>query len=247
MLDILGKRHMRTLAEFASSNVLLAFDFDGTLAPIVDNPSAARMRRSTRRLLGAVARSYPCVVISGRARRDALKRLGNVPVFHVAGNHGIEPWDQNADYSACARRWLCALKDRLSSCEGVELENKTYTVTVHYRNAKRRREAIAAVREAVRSFRDATLLRGKESINLVPRGARLKRAALERARRLLACDAAIYVGDDQTDDEAFAADRADRLLAIQVGPRRGSYADYGLKTQADIDAFLCALLSFRRV
>src|SRR5688572_28246449 len=98
MLHILAKRHIQKLAEFASSNVLVAFDYDGTLAPIVADPALARMRPGTRRLLASVARRYPCVVISGRARHDVLSRVGGVPVWHVSGNHGLEPWAQNAEY-----------------------------------------------------------------------------------------------------------------------------------------------------
>src|SRR5581483_12084952 len=79
MRHILAERHQPTLAGFASSNVLLGFDYDGTLAPIVADPAAARMRPSTRRLLASVARRYPSVVISGRARRDLVRRVGAVP------------------------------------------------------------------------------------------------------------------------------------------------------------------------
>ena len=55
MTHILAKRHVHTLADFASSNVLLAFDYDGTLAPIVSDPSVARLARATRRLLATAA------------------------------------------------------------------------------------------------------------------------------------------------------------------------------------------------
>ena len=102
--NIMAKRHIHKLEEFTHSNVLLAFDFDGTLAPIVQDPARARMRPQTRRLLGAVARRYPCVVISGRARHDVLKRVGSVPVWQVSGNHGLEPWAQNAAYPTQVQR-----------------------------------------------------------------------------------------------------------------------------------------------
>src|SRR5262245_25279736 len=59
---------------FAWSNVLLAFDYDGTLAPLVAAPRQAMMRMSTRRLLRRASKLYPCLVISGRARSDALGR-----------------------------------------------------------------------------------------------------------------------------------------------------------------------------
>ena len=113
MFHILAKRHIHRLAEFASSNVLVAFDYDGTLAPIVSDPAVARMRPGTRRLLIAVARRYPCVVISGRARQDVVRRVGGIPVWHVSGNHGLEPWSEQEAYATRVRAWVRNLKASL--------------------------------------------------------------------------------------------------------------------------------------
>ncbi len=245
MLHILAPRHVHTLNDFAASNVLLAFDFDGTLAPIVPEPSAARMGSSTRRLLAAVARRYPCIVISGRARHDLLKRIGALPVFHVAGNHGLEPWGQSAAYASLVHDWVHQLAARLGGYDGLVIEDKTYSVAVHYRRAPSQRRAAAAIARAVRGLRGARTIGGRQTVNLVPRGAPHKGTALERARRLLACDTAIYVGDDDTDEDAFGSDRPDRLLAVRVGVRRQSRARYSLRNQAEIDDFLLTLLACR--
>jgi len=243
--NIMAKRHIGTLEEFTHSNVLLAFDFDGTLAPIVRDPARARMRPQTRRLLGAVARRYPCIVISGRARQDVLKRVGNVPVRQVSGNHGLEPWGQNAAYPGRVQRWVRDLRRDLAAHAGVVVEDKTYSVTVHYRQARHRRAAVAAINEATNKLRDARLLGGKDAVSLIPRGAPDKGVALERARRLMVCDTAIYVGDDQTDEDAFRARRPASLLGIRVGLRGKSAARYGLRTQEEMDDFLQALLDLR--
>jgi trehalose-phosphatase len=74
--NILADSQASTLHDFAHQRVLLAFDFDGTLAPIVRNPAVATMRARTSSLLTKVAKAYPCVVISGRsrARRDEESR-----------------------------------------------------------------------------------------------------------------------------------------------------------------------------
>ncbi len=244
MLHILSRRHIHKLEHFALSNVLLAFDYDGTLAPIVSDPAAARMRPATRRLLASVAVRYPCVVISGRARRDLVRRIANLPVFHLSGNHGAEPWDENEGYLVQVDAWVRCLNERLASYSGVVIENKTYSVTVHYRHARRRRQALAAIDDAVWSLRGARSLGGTQAISLVPRGAPTKGAALERARRLLACDASIYVGDDETDEEAFKAARPDRLLGIRIGRVCDSRALYRLRNQQEIDDPQHALLAF---
>ena len=245
MIHILAKRHVHTLADFASSNVLLAFDYDGTLAPIVSNPSVARVPRATRRLLASAAARYPCVVISGRARDDLIRRVGGIPVFHLSGNHGLEPWAQSTRYARRVARWVRRLRKGLAPYSGVVIEDKTYSVTIHYRHARQRRLTIAAIDDVVRSLRGARSLGGSHAVSLVPSGAPTKGAALERARRLLACDTAIYVGDDQTDEDAFSAAREDRLLAIRIGARRRSRARYYLRNQREIDDLLRALLAFR--
>ena len=58
MAYILAQRHQSTLARFARSNVMIGFDYDGTLAPIVSVPARASMRGKTRRLLRAVSPAY---------------------------------------------------------------------------------------------------------------------------------------------------------------------------------------------
>jgi len=83
MPDILARRHAPALAHFASSNVLVAFDYDGTLAPITAHPERARIRERTRRLLVAAAIRYPCIVISGRGWSD----VGPI-AYEAEGNDG---------------------------------------------------------------------------------------------------------------------------------------------------------------
>ncbi len=245
--QILSKRHARVLAQFAASDVLVALDYDGTLAPIVSTPRKARMRPGTRRLLAAVAQRYPCVVISGRARDDVTARVSSVPVWHVAGNHGLEPWGEDASYAARVRAWVRKLRRGLAGVEGVTIEDKTYSVTLHFRQAKKKDRARQAVTKAVRRLRGARVIGGSEALNVVPRGAPHKGQALERARRLLACEKAIYVGDDETDEDAFKAARADRLLSVRIGNARRSRASYRLKDQREIDQFLRRLLALRPV
>jgi trehalose 6-phosphate phosphatase len=242
---ILSKRNASVLAHFAGSNVLVALDYDGTLAPIVSTPRLARMRARTRKLLVAVAERYPCVVISGRSRDDVAGRIDSVPVWHVSGNHGLEPWGQDDAYVPRVREWVERLRFRLAGHDGVEVEDKTYSIAVHYRKARHKRRAMRAVAEAARALRGARIIGGNQALNIVPRGAPNKGVALERARRLLVCDTAIYVGDDETDEDAFAAGRPDRLLSIRIGPARKSRARYRLKDQREIDRFLQALLALR--
>jgi trehalose 6-phosphate phosphatase len=247
MPNILGARQRSTLVHFATSNVLIAFDYDGTLAPITSSPQRARMRARTTHLLSAVAERYPCVVISGRLRADIARRIESIPVWHVAGNHGVEPWGESEVYASRVRAWMRLLEKQTAGHAGVVVEDKTYSVTVHYRHARRKRDAIKAISEAARRLKGACVVVGSQAVNILPRGGPNKGVALERARTLLACDTTIYVGDDETDEAAFRAAGPERLLAIRIGVNRHSGARHWLRTQVDIDAFLETLLFLRGV
>jgi trehalose 6-phosphate phosphatase len=233
------------LEMFAWSNVLLAFDYDGTLAPLTENPARTAMRDSTRRLLARVSRLYPCVVISGRARHDARLRLKGVEVCHVIGNHGADASTTTAAMRRRVQRWLVVLKARLSQRQGVVIENKNASLTVHYRRARARKATRQAILTAVRSLDDVRLIGGKLAINLVLPEAPHKGLALERERRHFACDTVIYVGDDETDEDVFQFDQPGWLLSIRVGRKRTSGAPYYLRNQGEIDRLLQALVALR--
>jgi trehalose 6-phosphate phosphatase len=245
MRHILAKRHHHVLERFGASNVVLAFDYDGTLAPFAKTPRGAQMRRTTQRLLSALAKRYPCIIISGRARRNIAPLVRAIRVAHVSGNHGLEPWSAHAKYAAQVRRWMAQLSAGLGDVPGVAIEDKTYSVTVHYRNALHRRKAREVIEREVRRLRGARSLEGTFAVSVVPRDARTKGNALERAAALLGCDTAIFVGDEETDEEAFGVWGPDRLLAIRVGMTSRSRAPFGLRTQVEIDDLLRELLAVR--
>lgn len=246
MRDILSRAHVHLLRQFAWSNVLLAFDYDGTLAPIVSDPARAAMRASTKGLLRQVTRLYKCVVVSGRSQADATRFLRDTGVAQVIGNHGVEPLAANERYLRDVLRWLPLLHARLRDLPGVSIEDKTYSVAIHYRRSRRKKEARNAILRVADSLGATRIVGGKQVVNVLPEGAPHKGIALERERSRLSCDTAIYVGDDETDEDVFAMDQPGRLLSIRVGPRRASAAAFHIRKQADIDRLLRALLALRR-
>lgn len=245
MKDVLSPANRNVLARFARTRVLLAFDFDGTLAPIVRDPARANMRPVTQRLLVRLARLYPCVVISGRARADVLQRVSTTGVRAVIGDHGMEPWDAPEEPRREVRRWAGVLRQRLERRRGVTVEEKQYSVSVHYRGARRKREARAAILRAAAILRPVRMIGGKDLVSFLPQAAMHKGVALERERIRRRCRTAIYVGDDDTDEDVFAFRRPDRLLAIRVGARSSSRAPYFVRSQARIDALLRELIELR--
>jgi trehalose 6-phosphate phosphatase len=246
MRSILAKKNRGLLEEIASSDVLLGFDFDGTLAPIVASHEQAVMRRTTRRLLAEVARLYPCVVVSGRSQADVGRRLAGIELCAVIGNHGLEPWRASGALRRRVGRWRAALAGPLGSLSGVELEDKGFSLAIHYRRSREKQKALAAILRALSTLRGIRVIGGKQLVNVVPAGMPHKGMALERERKRLRCDAALYVGDDVTDEDVFALERSGRLLAIRVGATRGSRAAYCLRSQAEIDELLRVLATARR-
>ena len=232
------------LHAFAASNTVIAFDFDGTLAPIAPTPAVARMRVRTRKLLAQLARCYPIIVISGRSLDDVTQRLAGVPVRLVFGNFGGES-SARGGRPAHIRHWVAHLGERLSRHAGLVVEDKRYSVTIHYRHARHKRRALAEIYDAARTIPGARILGGVHAVTLLPNAAPDKGVALQRARRLLRCGTAIYVGDDATDEDAFGSGRSDRLLSIRIGRSRTTRARYRLERQIDIDRFLRALLALR--
>jgi trehalose 6-phosphate phosphatase len=242
MKYILSRACRPVIERFTRSNVLMAFDFDGTLARIVREPSRAAMRASTRALLAALARHHPLVVVSGRSRADVARRLDGVSVVEVIGNHGIEPWLVGDRTLGEVRRWQPVLEEKLGRRPDVRIENKGFSVAIHYRRSPNPAATRAVVRRAITSLGRVRVVPGKAVVNLLPRGAADKGAAIEEALSRLGCDTAVYVGDDTTDEDVFALDRPSHLLTIRVGRARESLAPYFIRSQAEIDALLLALL-----
>jgi trehalose 6-phosphate phosphatase len=226
--------------------VLLAFDFDGTLASIVAEPAHARMRSETSRLLKDASNLYPCIVVSGRAQSDLLGRLEGVPVRGVVGNHGVEPWETSRELGDEVRRWHPLLEQRLSGMQGVTIEDKSFSVSVHYRQAPDRERARAEILDAAAALGDVRVIGGLQVVNILPHGAPHKGMALVGERDRLGCDSAIYVGDDDTDEDVFTLGNPGRLLGIRVGPSKDSAAKYSIASQAHVDELLRVLVDLRR-
>lgn len=245
MRRILAQANVDMLRQFAWSKVLLAFDYDGTLAPIVDDPASARMRPRTRTLLRDVARRYRCAVISGRRQKDIRDRLAGLGVADVIGNHGIDPTSYTGPLIGEVRGWIANLERQLAGLRGVVIEDKVMSVAIHYRHSREKRRAVAEIQRAALALGNTRIIRGKLVFNLLPEGAPHKGMALQAARDRFRCDTAIYVGDDQADEDVFTLDEPGRLLGVRVGESAKSHADYFIRDQEEIDELLQILLACR--
>jgi len=235
------------LRAFLSRDTLIAFDIDGTLAPIVDRPWEARVPPEVQRGMAAIAAHAPVAILTGRAMEDARPMLGFAPRYLI-GNHGAEgvPGQEHVS-EECAR--VCrAWVDELSSgseswrdVEGIVLEDKTYSLTFHFRHA---RDHGAALRVLV--ARTATLLplpklvNGKKVLNLLPPTAPDKGEALTALLAATHCKRALYVGDDASDERVFRL-RSPAILSVRVEHDEGSAANLFLNGQSDVPRLVLEL------
>jgi trehalose 6-phosphate phosphatase len=243
--NILARGQHEIVAAFAARRVLLAFDYDGTLAPIERRPDAAAMRPGTAEILTQVAARYPCAVISGRARADVLAKLRGLPLRAVYGNHGMEPWRGLPAARRLAQSWRRQLAVTLPRVPGIYVENKGPSLAVHYRCAQHRPRVRRQILAAAGELPEARIVLGKMVVNVLPAHAPDKGHAVLLLCRRLRCDAAIFVGDDGTDEDAFALAGRFPLLGIRVGRRQGSRAGYYVASQPDVNHLLTRLLRAR--
>jgi trehalose-phosphatase len=209
----------------ATPQLLVACDYDGTLAPIVDDPAHALPVRESIVALRVLAETpnTHVAVISGRALADlsALSGLGDA--VHLVGSHGSEfdaDFTQNLTREQARNR--DALVDRLGAIAaghpGTMLEAKPASVAFHYRNAADpvRDSAVAAVEAELARCDGVFIKRGKmvleASVVETDKG-----TALQVLRQRLSPGAVLFIGDDITDEDAFATLRGPDV-AIKVGP-----------------------------
>lgn len=246
MIRLLTRENRDLLAQLAWSPALLAFDFDGTLAPIIAERDDAVMRPATAALFSKVCLTFPVAVISGRARADVRARLGGARPKYVVGNHGLEPGADLQAFEAEMREVRPRLAEALNSVRGVDIEDKRYSLAVHYRRSRQKSAARAQIERAVTALPwPMRLVPGKLVINVVPYRAPNKGDALLDLRSRAGATTALYVGDDVTDEDVFRIDQPGRLLGVRVGESRASLARYFLRDQREIDTLLTRLCELR--
>ncbi len=245
MIPILSGHGDDVLEQIAAARALLAFDYDGTLAPYIDERTAASMRPETRALLRTAALLYPCAVVSGRARADVAARVEGIPLIGVIGNHGAEAGFGPLDGSLRARvaEWHARLEPALADADGVEIENKGFSIALHHRRARSWSEARRRIREAIAPLEKAIVFEGHAVVNVLPDGAPTKANAIRQLCERFSLNVVVYVGDDRSDEEAFQCEAVTVAIRIGLDPR--SRARFALPEQTDVDELLRALIVAR--
>ena len=235
-------RHM--LLQWVQKDTLYAFDFDGTLAPIVDDPEQAFMPHATWRALAMLSSLVRVAVVSGRSQMDLQRRLP-AEVSYVIGNHGnegrpIEDLTRRVEQERCCKAWMEQLQSqKIVSTQwthlvGLSIEDKGITLSLHYRNCANHALAHEILSQfAAKLNPPAQIIEGLAVINLLPLHAWNKSDAMRALMAHSGCKRALFVGDDVTDELAFAT-APDNWLTARVGCEGQSHARYRLANTHDV-------------
>jgi trehalose 6-phosphate phosphatase len=231
--------------------LLVASDYDGTLAPIVPDPADATPKRESLvalRELAALPHTH-VAVISGRSLSELARLLGSPDGVHLVGSHGSE-FDLDFAHSLPpnAAELRNRLRHELSSIaadnSGFLIEEKPASVAFHYRNAPEHlaKRALHAVTSGPALMEGVYTRHGKKVVELavVPTN---KGVALETLRQRVGASTVVFLGDDTTDEDAFIT-----LQGPDIGIKVGagdSQARFRLNETDDVARVLASLYEKR--
>ncbi|MEX0820971.1 MAG: trehalose-phosphatase [Rhodothermales bacterium] len=217
---------------------LLFLDYDGTLAPIVDDPMEAFPHPDVPELLRQLDARYPMWIITGRFLDD-VEQLVDGP-YRAIGLHGIQRGRLGGEkenvISEEARRAIDALRETVPEHDGLRVEPKGPMFAVHYRLADDKQAARTAIAEWLSDVPDVLdPIWGKDVVELRPHGVSKGTAVRDVAARH-PDRTPVYLGDDVTDEDAFRA-LGDEAITVKVGEGE-TVARYRLPTIEDVVEYL---------
>jgi len=239
----------------ADHPLVLLFDYDGTLVPIVEHPSLATLAPRTRDLLDRLARR-PRVflgILSGRKLSDLEQLVGFVHVFY-AGAAGLElnlrgtrTIHPRAEKARALIEELCRrLQEALTACPGSCVENKQFGLTIHYRAAApaqipKLRALVAGILQP--RANELRILEGPMAIEATLALGWTKGTAVRMIAENVGPGAfPLYAGDEANDRDALEAATALGGIALGIGSRAPSTSECRLPDPAALVQFLAELL-----
>lgn len=247
--NLLSTAGVDALRRLAAGRSVLAFDLDGTLAPLVPRPADAKVAPSTAAHLRALCQLWPVAVISGRAVDDTGARLGFTPHF-LFGNHGAEvargkpALHLKRALDPC--RELLALQAASLQAHGIDVEDKTLSMSLHYARAPDAAASQAWLDRLLKPLCGCLRAEHGHLVLSVSAGAPPDKGdALLAVLRDCGADAALVVGDDDNDEAAFAKCPADSV-SVRIGPRQTpTRARFRMTSQSQMALLLCLLRRLR--
>lgn len=253
----------RVKKELSNNYIMLFLDYDGTLAPIAVRPNKAITPQKTQGLLKKLSGTpgYKIVIISGRSLKDIKRRINIKDIIYV-GNHGVEiegPKIKFASripsgYRVIIERIKSDLHKKLLSIKGVILEDKGFSLSIHFRLADKKQipEVKTIIHESIITCLIANKIKIKSGKMVMEINPPVKWDKGKAALWLLARQQAvlkgkgifsIYIGDDLTDEDAFKVLK-NKGLTIFVGKPKASSAQYYLNDPNEVAVFLGKILKY---
>lgn len=228
-------------------------DYDGTLTPIVASPELAVISQEMKQTVNELSKIHTVAVVSGRMRED-VQNLVSIKAIFYAGSHGFDikgPGGFTMIHPVAKKtiplvsEIIEQLKQTLQDMEGVLIEEKKFSVAVHYRNLKKQ-ENLAFIEKTVnhiiQKHDQLRLLKGKKVFEILPNIDWDKGKAVRWIMNALEIPwdktSVFYIGDDTTDEYAFRT-VVTRGTAIMVtdDPSKPSLADFQLQSPKEVKKF----------
>lgn len=227
-----------------ADHIVMFLDFDGTLVRLRHNPKEVFLEEPAQRVLRKLMghKHVTVCLISGRQLSDLRQRARLKGALYF-GLHGWERSNGRSPEMPGARALRAEMKrvrKQVQGIEGIRVEDKGICFGVHYRTA--RKPAVEKARTLVREVLerlgpDFRLMAGKKIWEIYPRDMGNKgKAAKDLLREVPGRKLVIYVGDDTTDETAFAALR--NAITIRVGEFRETRAKFFLRNPGEVRTFL---------
>lgn len=244
--------------ELQKKPVMLCLDYDGTLVPIRNTPSEAKLSPRVRKIIQELAsqKDFKVVIVSGRSLPEIKKIVGLRELVYVA-NHGLELEGPQICFThpniLKTKKVFATVKSellsKLESFPGLWIEDKALTMSIHYRQLKRAKmkEAETIFLKTLKPYRDSGQLavtNGKKVWEVRPPERWNKGSAVLWlfARALARHETSIfliYIGDDQTDEDAFNAVKHKGIgIKVTKSPKKATAADYYLRSPTEVYNFL---------
>jgi len=234
--------------EVSEKDIYFFLDYDGTLTPIVETPDKAILSEDMRKTIQSLSSHYTVSVVSGRATDDVRGKVKIDGIFY-AGSHGFEIVDSHGhvdvnqeaqEVRATINEVHEKLSERLKNVDGALVENVKYTISTHYRLVSD--SDFPVIKEAVDRILDEypglRVTEGKKVFEIRPKIDWDKGKAVEWILNVLKFDpqhhCAVYIGDDTTDEDAFAVLEGKGFGILVTDELRPTKAEYWIKDTEEV-------------
>ncbi|WP_026632069.1 bifunctional alpha,alpha-trehalose-phosphate synthase (UDP-forming)/trehalose-phosphatase [Dyadobacter alkalitolerans] len=243
-------RHAYTSA----TNRILFFDYDGTLAPIVPDPSKAIVSEDVKKLILEIAKRDTVIIISGRDRHFLDNLFKDLPV-HIIAEHGAlirtkgsDQWDLNESYEENWKESIRPIMDIYAKrCPGAFVEEKETSLAWHYRTAddkeyaqRRAQELLWQLKNYIQPELNLQVIDGSKVVEVKKTAfnkGTASRAFVENGNY----DFVLAIGDDTTDEDMFEA-LPETAFTIKIGDDLSAARNH-IKSQEEVFHFLNFMVS----